>query len=207
MDESYSLVPVTIIISHFREKASKVLFYSYTRELQMYYTEEETPYPERLFFGNIMSVYTNPNMVRQKYKNADTMVLITKPFGAEDMIGEQFQFQIKFFASDYLLDYYMGSNLEGRAKNSPLSINMTECSNPYYVVLNYNVPEKQTSLYIDEIYGKIKSLAVAPKLTRASWEQMIENDMENIEKTNNEKENNKNMDNCENGGYIENNIE
>ena len=31
--------------------------------------------------------------------------------------------------------------------------------------------------------------------------------MENIEKSNNEKENNKNMDNCENGGYIENNIE
>ena len=181
LDESYSLVPVTIIISHFREKASKVLFYSYTRELQMYYTEEETPYPERLFFGNIMSVYTNPNMVRQKYKNADTMVLITKPFGAEDMIGEQFQFQIKFFASDYLLDYYMGSNLEGRAKNSPLSINMTECSNPYYVVLNYNVPEKQTSLYIDEIYGKIKSISVAPKLNYPTWEKMLENDFQLVD--------------------------
>ena len=180
-DESYSLVPVTIIISHFREKASKVLFYSFTRELQMYYTEENTPYPQRLFFGNIMSVYTNPNMVRQKYKNADTMVLLTKPFEAEDMIGEQFQFQVKFFPSNYLLDYYMGSNLEGRSKNTPLAINMTECENPYYVILNYNVPEKQISLYIDEIYGKIKSLSVAPKLTSPTWEKMVENDMELID--------------------------
>jgi hypothetical protein len=180
-DESYSLIPVTIIISHFREKASKVLFYSYTRELQMYYTEENTPYPERLFFGNIMSVYTNPNMVRQKYKNADTMVLLTKQFGAEDMIGEPFQFQVKFFSSNYLLDYYMGSNLEGRSKNTPLAINMTECENPYYVILNYNVPEKQTSLYFDEIYGKIKSLSVAPFLTSPTWEKMIQNDMQVID--------------------------
>ena len=153
-DESYSLVPFTIIISHFRDHASKILLYSYTRELQMYYVEENAPYPERLFFGNIMSVYTNPNMVRQKYKNADTMVLLTKKFGQEDMMGEQYLFQVKFFASDYLLDYYMGSNPEGRAKNTPLAINMTECDNPYYVVLNYNQPEKQISLYIDEIYRK-----------------------------------------------------
>ena len=180
-DESYSLVPFTIIISHFRDHASKILLYSYTRELQMYYVEENAPHPERLFFGNIMSVYTNPNMVRQKYKNADTMVLLTKKFGQEDMMGEQYLFQVKFFASDYLLDYYMGSNPEGRAKNTPLAINMTECDNPYYVVLNYNQPEKQISLYIDEIYGKIKSLAVAPKLTSISWEEMIEKDMEIIE--------------------------
>ena len=58
---------------------------------------------------------------------------------------------------------------------------MTECNNPYYVVLNNNQPEKQISLYIDKIYGKIKSLAVEPKLTSISWEDMIEKDMEIIE--------------------------
>ena len=180
-DESYSLVPYTIIISHFRDLASKILFYSYTRELQMYYIEEETVYPERIFFGNILSIYTNPNMVRQKYRNADTMVLLTKRFGQEEMIGEEYQFQVKFFASDYLLDYYMGNNLTGRTKNTPLAINMTQCENPYYVILNYNQPEKETSLYIDEIYGKIKSLAVAPILSYSSWEEMIEKDMQNIQ--------------------------
>ena len=91
-DETYSIVPFTITISKFREYASKILFYSYTREMQMYYKEENTPYPERLFFGNILSVYTNPNMVRQKYKNADTMVLLSKNFGEPDMIGEDYLF-------------------------------------------------------------------------------------------------------------------
>ena len=180
-NEGYSLVPFTITISDFREYASKILLYSYTRELQMYYQEGDTPYPERLFFGNILSIYTNPNMVRQKYKNADKMVLLSKKFGEPEMIGEQYLFQVKFFASNYLLDYYMSNNLDGRSKNTPLAINMTECENPYYVILNYNKPEGQVSLYIDEIYGKIKSLAVAPQLTRANWEEMIENDMEDIE--------------------------
>ena len=179
-DETYSIVPFTITISKFREYASKILFYSYTREMQMYYKEENTPYPERLFFGNILSVYTNPNMVRQKYKNADTMVLLSKNFGEPDMIGEDYLFQVKFFASYFLLDYYMSNNLDGRSKNTPLAINMTECENPYYVIVNYNKPESKVSLYIDEIYGKIKSLAVAPTLSRASWEDMVKFDMEDI---------------------------
>ena len=180
-DSSYSMIPFTITISNFRQYASKILFYSYTRELQMYYLEEESPYPQRIFFGNILSVYTNPNMVRQKYRNANTMVLLTRRFDQEEMVGEPFQFQVKFFASDYLLDYYMGSNLEGRTKNTPLSINMTECDNPYYVIVNYNTPEKEISLYIDEIYGKIKSLSVAPTLSSSTWDEMIVNDMQHIE--------------------------
>ena len=101
-DETYSLVPFSVVISDFREKASKILFYSYTRDLQMYYVELSTPYPERLFYGNIMNVYTNPNMVRQKYHNATTMVLLTKPFGATDIFGEVFKFQVKFLDTNFL---------------------------------------------------------------------------------------------------------
>ena len=179
----YSLIPYTIHISQFREVASKVLFYSKTRDLQMYYVEGDSPYPERLFFGNIMSVYTNPNMVRQKYKNAQTMILLTRPFNMEEPMGEAFIFQIKLFASDYLLDYYMGTNPKGREKNSPLAINMTECAEPYYVILNYNQPEGKVSLYIDEIYGKIKSLSVAPSFTKNRWEDMIANDLKEIDIT------------------------
>jgi hypothetical protein len=112
--------------------------------MQMYYVEGNKPYPERLFFGNIMSVYTNPNMVRQKYKNADMMVLLSRPFAKAIPTGERLQYQVKFFASDYLLDYYMGTNLNGREKNSPLAINMTVCDEPYIVILNYNKPEKKS---------------------------------------------------------------
>ena len=159
-DELNSLVPFTVVISDFRYlNKSKILFYSYKNELQMYYVEDETPYPKRLFSGNIMSVYTNPNMVHQKYHDANYMVLLTRDFLQEDEPLE-FNFQVKLFESNYLLDYYMSDDPNGRSKNIPLAINMTECTNPYYVILNYNRPEKETSLYIDQIYGKIKSLSV-----------------------------------------------
>ena len=176
-DEAYSLVPQTVVISDFRSSASKILFYSYTRELQMYYVEESTPYPEKLFSGNVMSVYTNPNMVHQKYHDANYMALLTRDFSQEDKVSELFKFQVKFFASNYLLDYYVSNNPDGRSKNTPLNINMTECGNPYYVVLNYNKPEQQVSLYIDQIYGKIKTLSVAPVFNSITWEEMIEDDM------------------------------
>ena len=116
-DEIYSLVPFSIVISDFSEKASKILFYSYTRELQMYYDEEESSYPEKLFSGNIMNVYTDPNLVRQKYHNANTMVLLTKPFAASETIGETFKFQVKFLSSEFLLDYFVYANSEGRSTN------------------------------------------------------------------------------------------
>jgi len=165
--ELYSIIPYTLHIPQFREKgASKILLYSRTRELQMYYVEGNSTYPERILFGNIMPIYTNPNMVRQKYNNAIIIVLLTRPFDAEDPVGEIFQFQVKFLATGFFLNYYIGSNPEGREKNSPLAINMTECSIPYYIIHNYNKPESKTiSLYLDKIYGKIKSLSIAPTIT------------------------------------------
>ena len=181
-DSIYSLIPYTIIISNFRSNASKILFYSKARDMQMYYVEENSPYPEKLFSGNIMLVHTNPEMVRQKYKNANTMILLTKPLNMRDVKEEQFQFQVLLFASDYLLDFYMGSNPEGREKNSPLAINVTECSEPYYAIFNYNKPEsKVISLYIDQIYGKIKSLSVAPTFSGSTWEDMLKDDLKEID--------------------------
>ena len=176
-DEQYSLIPYTIVISDFRPSASRILFYSYTSELQMYYVEDSAPYPEKLFSGNIMSVYTNPNMVHQKYHDANYMVLLTRHFSTEELVAEEYKFEVKLFPSNYLLDYYVSNDPSGRSKNSPLSINMTECGTPYYVILNYNQPESKTSLYIDQIYGKIKSLSVAPTFSSKTWETMIQNDM------------------------------
>ena len=180
VDQSLSLVPNTIVVSNFRLYTSKILFYSYKRELQMYYIEGDVPYPEKLFSGNVLMVYTNPNQVRQKYKNANTMVLITRPFSKIEPEEEDFQFQVKFYASNYLLDYFVSNNPSGRSKNTPLMINMTDCSTPYYVVLNYNQGEKMIQLYIDQIYGKIKTLTVAPSFTQNDWDNMIANDMQEI---------------------------
>ena len=183
-EETYSLVPFTINITKFREiSKSKILFYSSTRFLHMYHVETNSPYPEKLFAGNILSIYTNPNMVRQKYHDANIMVLITSPFGfySNSNLRETFKFEVQLFDSNYLLDYYVSSDSQGRPKNSPLLINMTECTNPYYVILNYNQKENSKTLVIDQIYGKISYLSVATKFTQSTWNEMLNKDMDRID--------------------------
>jgi hypothetical protein len=146
----------------------------------MFYAGND-PFPDSLFSGNILSVYTNPNMVRQKYHNANIMTLLVSPsgFGSNDL-NEDFQFEVKLYKTDFLLDYYVSSNSEGRPKNKPLLINMTECTNPYYVILNYNREEGKKVLILDQIYGKLKALSVAYNFTQNTWDEMIKNDMNEI---------------------------
>ena len=80
--ESYSMVPITIKIPEFRAiPKSKILFYSSTRVLHMYETVTSGYSPTKLFSGNILNVYTNPNMVRQKYHDASTMTLLANAYG------------------------------------------------------------------------------------------------------------------------------
>ena len=178
--ETYTLVPYSINVKTFREKsASKILFYSYSRTLQMVYPAT-TVYPGTLFSGNILSVYTNPNMVRQKYHDASIMTLVVNPSNSSHL-KEEFQFEVKLFESNYLLDYYVSSNSVGRPLNKPLLINMTECSNPYYFIFNYNQKETKKTLIIDQIYGKIKSLSVAYNFTKNTWDEMLQNDMNEID--------------------------
>ena len=181
--ESYSMVPITINITSFREAASKILFYSSTRVLQMYETVSSGYAPTNLFSGNILNVYTNPNQIRQKYHDASIMTLLANAYGLkseEGKLKETFKFEVKLFPSNYLLDYYVSSNPEGRPLNSPLLINMTECSGPYYVILNYNAHDYGKTLILDEIYGKISYLGVATSLESETWEEMIANDIETI---------------------------
>ena len=184
-EESYSLVPFTVNISKFREiSKSKILFYSYSRVLQMFHVESSNPYPEKLFSGNVLSVYTNPNMIRQKYYNASTMILLVYPYGADanfHNLKEEFKFEVKLFDSNYLLDYYVSSNEGGRPLNSPLLINMTQCTSPYFVILNYNRIENSKTLIIDQIYGKLSYLGVATDFTKSTWDEMLENDLETID--------------------------
>ena len=184
-EESFSLVPFTVNVTKFRELSkSKILFYSYSRTLQMFHIDSSTPSPEKLFSGNVLSVYTNPNMIRQKYKGASIMVLLCNyflPSSSSPNLGETFKFEVKLFDSNYLLDYYVSSNSEGRPLNSPLLINMTECGDPYYVILNYNKKETAKTLVIDQIYGQLSYLSVATDFTQSTWDEMLQKDMEIVD--------------------------
>ena len=176
INEQYSVVPITINIPKFRAiPKSKILFYSSTRSLHMYESTSSEYFPTKLFAGNILNVYTNPNMVKQKYHNASIMTLIASPLGFTN--EENFVFEMNLFDSNFLLDYYVSSNPNGRPINTPLLINMTECTNPYYVILNYNAQDNEKILVLDEIYGKLSYLGVTTKLEQETWDEMIKNDI------------------------------
>ena len=179
--ESYSMVPITVNIQSFRDiPKSKILLYSSTRTLQMYETVSSDSFPTKLFSGNILNVYTNPDMVRQKYHDAMTMSLIANSYGLKSQLEESFKFEVLLFDSNFLLDYYVSSNPEGRPLNSPLLINMTECTSPYYVILNYNAHDSGKTLILDEIYGKLSYFGVATKLEQETWEDMLEKDIQAV---------------------------
>ena len=173
IDEQYSMIPITLNTTKFREiPKSKILFYSSTRTLFMYESTSSDNFPTKLFSGNILNVYTNPNMIKQKYHSASIMTLIANPLNFQ--IEEKFIFEMNLFESNYLLDYYVSSNPDGRPINSPLLINMTDCENPYYVILNYNAHDNNKILILDEIYGKLSNLGVATTLEQETWNDMIQ---------------------------------
>ena len=179
IDEQYSMIPITLNTTKFREiPKSKILFYSSTRTLFMYESTSSDNFPTKLFSGNILNVYTNPNMVKQKYHSASIMTLIANPLNFQ--IEEKFIFEMNLFESNYLLDYYVSSNPDGRPINSPLLINMTDCENPYYVILNYNAHDNNKILILDEIYGKLSNLGVATILEQETWNDMIQKDIKDI---------------------------
>ena len=95
-------------------------------------------------------------------------------------LNESFKFEVIKLHSDFLLDYYVSSNKEGRPLNSPLLINMTECTGPYYVILNYNAHDNGKTLILDEIYGKLSHVGVATNLEQETWEDMLEKDIKSI---------------------------
>ena len=180
-DETYSMIPITIDTQKFRESASKILFYSSTRVLKMYETVSSNNFPTKLFSGNILNVYTNPNMIRQKYHDASIMTLVANANELrKDNLKESFKFEVLKLKSEYLLDYYVSSNSDGRPLNSPLLINMTECSGPYYVILNYNAQDSGKALILDEIYGKLSYFGVATNLEQETWEDMTQKDIKSL---------------------------
>ena len=158
------------------EYVSKVLFYSNTREMEMFYIDEETSQPVSLFTGNIMLVYTNEELINQKYHGATTMILITDALAStgKTVIGEQYRFVIKFFNSAANIQYFLSSNSEGRVLNNPTAIEMTTCTQPYYYIMNYNqIEEGKRVLHIDTIFGEKQSIKLATSLNYNNWDDLI----------------------------------
>ena len=67
--------------------------------MDMYYLQNGAPV--ELFSGNIMMVYTNEDVIKEKYNGASTMILITDSLSKKKAqpFGEKFKFQVSFFNS------------------------------------------------------------------------------------------------------------
>ncbi|MBO6244398.1 MAG: hypothetical protein J6O41_07575, partial [Clostridia bacterium] len=177
-DERLTLVPYVLDLKKIREMQtenyhSKVLIYSNSRELEMYYLQEGTP--GYLFSGNILMLYTNEDVIREKYNGASTMILLTNPFSKQNrvIIGEHFRFKASFFNSAKTIQYYVSANPEGRPLNNPTSIEMLSCDQPFYYILNYHQTEEDRKLHIDTIFGEINTTKFADQLNPDSWDTFV----------------------------------
>ena len=180
--EPYSAIPYVIDLLKIRgekekDYVSKILFYSNTREMQMFYVTENDPKPVSLFTGNIMMVYTNEELIKQKYQGATLMILLTDALSNTEsaIIGEQYRFITYFFNSEKNIQYFLSSNAEGRPLNNPTAIEMTSCDQPYYYIMNYNKIEGEKKLHIDTVFGERNSIKIATRLNMRDWDSLIEN--------------------------------
>ena len=179
--EEYSLIPYVLDLIDIRDSSqnyiSKILLYSNTRELEMYYLDDSSPAPILLFKGNILLIYTNEELIRQKYHGATTMILITDCLSdiGNVIIGEEFRFMKKNFNSETNIQYFLSSNPDGRPLNNPTTIEMTSCSQPYYYIMNYNKAEGLRKLHIDTIFGEKDTIKIAKSLYYSELDDLISN--------------------------------
>ena len=185
-NEEHVLVPYILDLLSIRGESktdyiSKVLIYSSKRELEMYHFKDNTP--TELFSGNILLVYTNEDVIKEKYKGATTMILLTESLSKDSMIiiGENFRFTSYFFKSDNTMNYFVSSNPEGRPINIPTIMELPSCDKPYYYILNYHFPEERDlTLHVDQIYGQISTKRIATQLNKDDWYELI-NSMEEMQ--------------------------
>ena len=178
IDEKLTPIPFVIDLEEIRNKTigssyvSKLLLYSNTTKMTMYYISNSSLFPLTLFEGNIMLIYTNPDLIYQKYKNAKQMILTT------DTNGQQLNIiDVQYLDSAAKIQYYyLGSEAKGRVLNTPNTIEMTSCDLPFYYILNYNKVETgKRILYIDNIFGEIDTMKIATSLDYNSWNELLDN--------------------------------
>ena len=180
-NEANVLVPYVLDLKKIRgdettaNYISKVLIYSSKRELEMYHLKDGTP--TQLFSGNILLVYTNELVVKEKYHGATTMILLTESLFKDSsiIIGESFRFKTYFFKSDNTMNYFVSSDPDGRPINIPTIMELPSCDKPYYYILNYHYPEKRDlTLHIDQIYGEIATKKIATVLNKEDWYDLVD---------------------------------
>ena len=178
-DENLALVPYVLDLNEIRGKdetdyISKVLLFSKNHEMNIFYLDNGAPV--ELFFGNILVIYTNPDVIREKYNGANTMILLTETFSKrKEITEEEDKFKVYFFKSEETIQYFLSGNPKGRLLNSPTNIQMNSCDQPYYYILNYNSYEGNRILHLENIFGEINTAKIATEINYTDWYDFIKN--------------------------------
>ena len=138
-----------------------------------------------MFSGNIILVYTKPELAIQKY-HSTTLILISEKLEGQEhsALGDSFRFHTKMCKSEAQIEYFISQNPDGRTFNFPLSLEKNTCSynnNKLYYILNYNKDEAERTLILDMIFGAYSNTRIAREINAQTWDSLISNNMTNIE--------------------------
>ena len=82
LEEPYTAIPYVIDLLKIRgdkpnNYTSKILFYSSTREMQIYYILDDNKKPINLFTGNVLVLNTNEDFIQLNYQGATKLILLS----------------------------------------------------------------------------------------------------------------------------------
>ena len=94
---------------------------------------------KKVIYGNILFIYENPDVIKEKYNGTTIMILLTETFSeSKENNEEKDKFKVYYFKSNETIQYFLSGNPKGRLLNKPTSIEMNSCDQPYYYILNYH---------------------------------------------------------------------
>ena len=104
-------------------------------------------------YGNILFIYENPDVIKEKYNGTTTMILLTETFSESKEINEEEdKFKVYYFKSNETIQYFLSENPKGRLLNKPTSIEMNSCDKPYYYILNYHSYEGKRIFHLENVF-------------------------------------------------------
>ncbi len=182
-NEEYTRVPYKFKMLDFIGLSSnQIIFYSSTRNIHIYHLIEKSNNEgekkamlEEIYYGSIIPLNIEDKFINRKiFDLEEELILITEKYSVEES-EEDLQFEIKLYADNLKIDYYVSSNPIGRPLNTPLSLQLSQPKEKKCILLNYNQKEKGKNLYYEIIYGNVSSISVEVNPNGQRWEDTLDN--------------------------------
>ena len=173
--EEYTLIPYYFNLSEYINITNEIIIYSSLNNLKLYYLNDYNSkiIPSLLYQGNIVILYTNKDIINVRYNNIDEMFLITDSFN--NRIHNYFE--IIFNLNKTKINYYY-FNKDNFLYNNHINLQMIEQNQKYCSLITYqndNDEQILKELYIELIYGKLKTITIYNDLNYTTWDELLKN--------------------------------